>query len=168
MVLLRVADPPLQAYPVLLSGLLKGRFCCSLSILDLSYSFGSRGRLLVSGLPGGGLRVAWPTWSLDAPRNREVDIAEAAQPAAWHLLGERCRLLPGLSSLRGRRSGKGATEEVAHWRCIRGRLISERLTACERIMGPVRLRAGLGLARLSTIVEEVTLVGALRHAEIAG
>ena len=99
MVLLRVADPPLQAYPVLLSGLLKGRFCCSLSILDLSYSFGSRGRRLVSGLPG--LRVAWPTWSLDAPRNREVDIAEAAQPAAWHLLGKRCRLLPGLSSLRG-------------------------------------------------------------------
>ena len=75
MVLLRVADPPLQAYTVLLSGLLTGCVCCSLSILDLVYTLGSRGRLLVSGV---GLRVAWPTWSLAAPRNLEDDIAEAA------------------------------------------------------------------------------------------
>ena len=73
-------------------------------------------------------------------------------------------MLPGLS----RRRGEVATEEVAHWPCIRGRRINERLTACERIICPVWLRAGLGLARLRRIVEEVTLVGALRYAKVTG
>ena len=116
MVLLWVTDPLLQAYAVLLSGLISSLFSCSLRVLDLSYSLGSRGRLLVSGLLGGWLRVAWPTWRLYAPWYREVYVAEATQPTTWHLLGERYRLLTGLSRRHGRRRGEGATEEIAYWR----------------------------------------------------